>query len=286
MSVGAFAAAGIDAGEAVMVAVPEPRLALLRSALGDGAAAVHWLDMTRLGRNPARIISAIADFVDSTEGRPARMVGEPIWPGRTDAEMLEAARHEALINLAFAGVDVRILCPYDAALPAQALALSACTHPLLEDATATVASRGYDAQALADSVGIEPLAPPPAQAATLPDAADLCTVRGFLRGHLHHHDLTAGRGDDLVTAANEVVGNSIRHADAPASVRLWAEDERVVCEVAGGGRIADALAGRLRPAPTERGGRGLWLVNQLCDLSQLRTGTSGTTVRMQMLLGT
>ena len=32
------------------------------------------------------------------------------------------------------------------------------------------------------------------------------------------------------------------------------------------------------------GGQGLWVVNQVCDLVELRSGRTGTTVRLQMRL--
>jgi hypothetical protein len=32
------------------------------------------------------------------------------------------------------------------------------------------------------------------------------------------------------------------------------------------------------------GGKGLWVVNQLCDLVQARTGPAGTTTRLHMSL--
>ena len=41
------------------------------------------------------------------------------------------------------------------------------------------------------------------------------------------------------------------------------------------------LAGRLRPPPTQEGGRGLWLANQLCDLVQIRSRPGRTTVRLR-----
>ena len=50
------------------------------------------------------------------------------------------------------------------------------------------------------------------------------------------------------------------------------------------GTIDEPLAGRLRPTPTQQGGRGLWLANQLCDLVQIRSSELGTTVRLQAAL--
>ena len=65
----------------------------------------------------------------------------------------------------------------------------------------------------------------------------------------------------------------------------WAEPGEVVCEVDDGGRITDPLAGRSHPHPLDERGRGLWLINELCDLSQLRSGPQGTTVRVHMACG-
>jgi anti-sigma regulatory factor (Ser/Thr protein kinase) len=38
------------------------------------------------------------------------------------------------------------------------------------------------------------------------------------------------------------------------------------------------------PDGEQEGGRGLWLINQLCDLVQLRSSPEGTSVRMSMRL--
>ena len=43
----------------------------------------------------------VQDFISGSEGRRVRYVGEPIWATRSDGELREATRHEALINLAF-----------------------------------------------------------------------------------------------------------------------------------------------------------------------------------------
>jgi phosphate/sulfate permease len=39
------------------------------------------------------------------------------------------------------------------------------------------------------------------------------------------------------------------------------------------------LVGRRRPPVSQSGGRGHWLVNQMCDLVQVRSSRAGTTVR-------
>ena len=68
---------------------------------------------------------------------------------------------------------------------------------------------------------------------------------------------------------------------APLSEHTGAE---VLCQVHDSGRITDPLAGRVRHGPDDRG-HGLWLVNQVCDLVELRSGDAGTTVRIHLRRG-
>lgn len=105
---------GLALGEPVMVAIAEPRLTAVREALGEEAKQVILLDMAQLGGNPASIIPAWRDFIAGTDGKPIRGVGEPIWAGRRDVEIVECQLHEALLNIA---VDhetpLWLMCPYD-----------------------------------------------------------------------------------------------------------------------------------------------------------------------------
>jgi hypothetical protein len=81
-----FVLEGVETGEPVLVVVPEPRLAALRTALGAASAHVTFADMRLVGVNPARIIPVWQDFLDrrGVDGRAVRGVGEPIWAGRTE----------------------------------------------------------------------------------------------------------------------------------------------------------------------------------------------------------
>ena len=131
-TVAAFLGDGVAAGEPTFVAVPEGQLSLVADALGADARRVEFADMTEMGRNPGRIIPRVQAFVDLHAGQHVRYVGEPIWASRSQAELREATRHEALINLAFAGADAEILCPYDTTRLGQAVIAEARqTHPLL-----------------------------------------------------------------------------------------------------------------------------------------------------------
>jgi DcmR-like sensory protein/histidine kinase-like protein len=67
-------------------------------------------------------------------------------------------------------------------------------------------------------------------------------------------------------------------------VRYSRPELRLVCEIQDRGHLTDPLAGRLPPRPGALRGRGLWLVNQLADLVQLRTQPDATTIRIHTIL--
>jgi anti-sigma regulatory factor (Ser/Thr protein kinase) len=61
---------------------------------------------------------------------------------------------------------------------------------------------------------------------------------------------------------------------------MWVHDGAAVVEFTDAGHLTDTLTGRRTPAFEQEGGRGLFLVHQLCDLVQLRSSPHGTTVRV------
>lgn len=114
----------------------------------------------------------------------------------------------------------------------------------------------------------------------------LITVRRFIAIRAHRAGLPPHRVDDLVIAIAELAANTLAHTDGPGTVTFWATADEVVCEVKDKGRISDPLVGMLRPAPdASGGGRGLWLVREVCDQVEIRSGEAGTTVRVHMRRG-
>ena len=91
--------------------------------------------------------------------------------------------------------------------------------------------------------------------------------------------LDPARSGDLVLTVNEVATNSVRHGGGAGLLRIWEEGSSLICEVSDSGRIDDPLVGRGKPAPDRGSGFGLWLANQLCDLVQIRTFSTGSVVR-------
>jgi anti-sigma regulatory factor (Ser/Thr protein kinase) len=270
---------------AVLVAAEPERIRLVREALGgDGGGAVAFADMQRIGRNPACIMPVWRAFVrdHAQAGRPLLGVGEPVSPARSAAELVECQRHESLLNVAFDGAELTLICPYDAdALPQPVLDEARRSHRLVTEDGVSRRSATYTDAVPADALP-EPAAPP----AELPfSRADLGLVRRFVRDFAQRAGFSSERMTDLVLAVNEVVSNSIRHAPGGAGVaRAWRDRDAFVCEVSDGGWIEDPLVGREPISYDAPGGRGLWLVNHLCDLVQVRSSAAGTVVRLHMRL--
>jgi anti-sigma regulatory factor (Ser/Thr protein kinase) len=280
-----FISEGVAAGEAVLVAVDVRKIDRLRAELDGQAEHVLFADMAEIGKNPAWIIPVWRDFADAHEGRPIRGIGEPIYPERPPAELVECQRHESLLNLAFSDRPAfRLLCPYDTdALPDEVIDEALRSHPIVVDRGAMTDSdryRGLDAIAAPFDL---PLAAPPASALKLAfDLDSLASVRGFVLSRANEAGLGRRRTNDLVLAVNEIATNSVLHGGGQGVARVWSEDGVLICEVEDGGYIDQPLLGRERPTPEKPGGRGLWIANRLCDLVQLRTFEHGSTVRLHM----
>jgi anti-sigma regulatory factor (Ser/Thr protein kinase) len=280
-----FLRAALARSESVFAAVPSAQLALLRGELAADAGRVTFGDMARIGRNPARMIPAVRAFVDRHPGEQVSYLGEPAWRGRTGPELRESARHEALINRAFADTPVTIMCPYDlAGLPAEVIADAECTHPILTQQGANWPSAAYLGPDAVPSRCDQPLPSPPPGALTGHYLTDLRAVRDLVTTCAERAGLPLDRTLDLVLAASEVAANTLRHTAAGGTVRGWQTDTEILCQIEDSGWIADPLAGRVRPAAEEPSGHGLWLVNQVCDLVEMRTSRAGTTVRLHMSL--
>jgi anti-sigma regulatory factor (Ser/Thr protein kinase) len=287
-----FVREGLELAEPALVAVPGSHLDLLRAAMGADARRVHLVDMAVAGRNPGRIIPAVLyAFAQEHPAGRVRIVGEPIWPGRTPAEYRAALQHEALINVALADQAATILCPYDQrGLDESALADARQTHPVLVEGDIRVLSSDYaDPQAVADaSFGS---LPEPLRAwgdmLIFRGPSDLRAVRQFVEGMASQAGLAPARVADLCLAVNEIATNTLRHTEEPGILSIWQDRDTdcLVCEISDSGQLTDRLIGRIPPARSDAHGRGLILVNLLCDLVELPTGRgNGTTMRLHMRL--
>lgn len=275
----------VAAGEPILVVVNEQKIDRLRAELDGQADRVEFADMAGVGRNPATIIPAWRDFVDrhASSGRRVRGIGEPIWAGRTPEELVECHLHESLLNLAFSGAPGWLICPYDTTALAPAVIEEARrTHPVVTVPGSRRRSRGY---AGIPTAGIDtPLPEPESDVSVLSffKTGSLSALRAFITDAAKRAGIEPGRAGELVVAVNEVATNSIRYGGGVGTLRVWLDGSSLVCEVRDHGRIQNLLAGRALPGEAQTGGYGLWLVNHICDLVQVRSFGDEGVVRLRM----
>lgn len=279
-----FLAPALEAGEPVAAAIPPERGELLRRKLGSSAAEIEILDAFELARNPARIIPAVERLLAKHTGSSLHYVGEPIWPGRSAEEIQEVAKHEALTNLAWPGAPIRILCPYDAdELPRDILADAERTHPVIIERGTPRRTASYAGGAV-PAQSDQPLPPVPEEARKFVFTIDeLRDARGIVDEEATAAGLDRTRVEDLMLAVSELAANAIRHGRGWGTLRVWRRSRRLICQVEDGGTIRDPLVGRRAPLPQGAGGIGLWAVNQLCDLVEVRSSDAGTKIRLHTM---
>ena len=113
--------------------------------------------------------------------------------------------------------------------------------------------------------------------------ASLAQVRKFTTARARRAGLPPRRVNDLVIAVAELAANTLVHTSGPGTLTLWITDDEVICQVQDQGQITDPRAGMIRAAAAAPGGgRGLWVVHQVCDRVEISTGQAGTTVRVHM----
>lgn len=283
---GAFVREGLEAGEAILLVVGARKIERLREHLGAASRHVHFADMAEVGRNPARIIPAWREFVETHAGGDAGMrgVGEPVGPSRSPDALVECERHESLLNVAFDGsTPWTLLCPYDTeSLPPVVIEEALRNHPYLRNGGSRPNPRFRGVAACARP-SEHPLPDPPADATTHhADLESLGALRRLVAALATAQGFTPREVEDFVLSVNELATNSVRHGGGAATVRVWGADGEIVADVRDRGRIVDPLAGRIEPGLDATNGRGLWLANQLSDLVQIRAYPDGGTVRVRL----
>lgn len=266
---------------AVLAVVTPETYELIRTAFDRFAA---FADMSELGRNPARVIPVIRQFVETYGyGRRVVVVTEQWWDERRLARYTELARNEALTNLAFGGRDVELVCLYDTRrVPPELVEDAKRTHPLVVDAAGIRANpRFVDSHEMLERTSARFDPAPGGAESFVVESGHLAELRASVEERGYRAGLSSERVEDLVLAANEVATNVVSHGEGRGLLRLWTEDAWLVCEVNDGGHVDDPFAGTRTPPAEGTSGRGLWMVNQLCDFVELRSGRGGTSVRLR-----
>jgi anti-sigma regulatory factor (Ser/Thr protein kinase) len=277
---------GVLAGQAVVAVVREPRLGALRDALAAHAEKVEFYDADAFYRHPVRTLKSYQELMLATRPRTVRALAEPVWQGRTPRQTLEWARYESLINVAFADSGARALCVYDRrGLPEAIIDHARRTHPSVAGDGRTVAGHDYvdPVEFGARCDGGRALPRPPGADYHAITSADLHALRAFVGERAIRHGLPGQAAQHLVTAANEVATNALRHGSPPIGAWVWQDGPELLCEIGDNGLWhAGPLVGFIPPGSALEPGFGLWTVRLLVDLMELRTGWDGTFVRLHV----
>jgi anti-sigma regulatory factor (Ser/Thr protein kinase) len=118
-------------------------------------------------------------------------------------------------------------------------------------------------------------------AMTYAEPADLALVREFVCAAAVRLGLPRARADLLTVAVSELATNTLQHTGDGGRVRVWAEHGRICCEVTDQGR--PQRFGRAMPSPEQPRGRGLAIVERICDEVGVTEGPDGTSVRICLL---
>jgi transcriptional regulator with XRE-family HTH domain len=140
-----YLAAGVQSDERPLVVTTKERTRLLRDALAEDATEVQFALSSQWYRTPSHALGGYRDYLDEslTSGaRAVRVVGEPVWTGRSPAAVKAWTRYESLINLVFAASPATIVCPYDRrSVPAAVIRDARRTHPEIAATGKTQAAR-------------------------------------------------------------------------------------------------------------------------------------------------
>ena len=117
---------------------------------------------------------------------------------------------------------------------------------------------------------------------TYAEPGDLAKVRQFVRTHATGLGLPEHRADLLTLAVSELATNTLQHTAGGGVVRLWSSDGRVLCDVIDSGGIR--TLGRRMPAADALRGRGLAIVERICDEVGVLPDGTGSRVRLGMRL--
>jgi anti-sigma regulatory factor (Ser/Thr protein kinase) len=88
--------------------------------------------------------------------------------------------------------------------------------------------------------------------------------------------------DLLSVAVSELATNTLQHTTGGGRVRVWADAGQLVCDVVDRGPMRSF--GRHMPGPDAVRGRGLAIVERLCDMVDTIAVPEGTLVRIRLYL--
>jgi serine/threonine-protein kinase RsbW len=114
------------------------------------------------------------------------------------------------------------------------------------------------------------------------EATDLARVRRFVQSGARALGLPERRAELLTLAVSELATNTLQHTDGGGQVRIGTDAGWLVCDVVDRGPLR--ILGRDMPAAGAVRGRGLAIVERICDEVTVAAEPAGTRVRLRMRL--
>ncbi|AGL16854.1 ATP-binding protein [Actinoplanes sp. N902-109] len=108
--------------------------------------------------------------------------------------------------------------------------------------------------------------------------SDLRTVRAFVAEQARALGLAATRVELLIVAVSELATNTLQHTSGGGRIRIWADHGQLICDVVDGG--GPRPFGRAMPPAGSTRGRGLPIVERICDSVHTVAVPGGTLVRL------
>ncbi|MFI5845189.1 ATP-binding protein [Catenuloplanes sp. NPDC051500] len=115
-------------------------------------------------------------------------------------------------------------------------------------------------------------------------ATDLSALRAFVSARALALGLPEERAELLVLAVSELATNTLQHTGAGGEVTLRSDRGRLVCDVVDGLRDhrSTVALGRVMPPADALRGRGLAIVESICD--EVETSVVGGSTRVRIHL--
>lgn len=282
-----FLREGTRDGDAMLMVATPDKLAAVRAELSAEAdAAVAFESSWDYYAHPGVALTEFQRFVTEhcaegqAEGQKVRVVSEPPLASMSSPYQREVCCIDAALNRVARRAGATVVCAIDrretSAEMAEALRSN---HPEVIEARRRRPNPEFtEPEAVLTHALRQPLPNPAGEVEeVVPDGP--ATARSFVDARLALV-LDDDRRSDFVTAVHEVAANAFTHAEMDR-LRLWEEDERVVCEVRDrGSGLQDALAGYRPPTLDQTSGWGLWLARQLTGAVEVHTSPNGSVVRL------
>jgi anti-sigma regulatory factor (Ser/Thr protein kinase) len=276
-----YLAAGLELDERVLLVVDARKQTIMRDALGADAELVAFVEQTDVYTRPEGAMAAYDAAVremTETSDQGVRVYGE-LPACRTTAEWEAWIAYEAIVNRAFAGRPVTVMCGYDARVVPEPIIRQAWRAHRVVLTDAWQISHAYEEP---EEVvrSLTPVVEPLAGLRSLEIGGRL-QPQDRLADELGRSSLWGSRTRDLMVAAREVLSNAERYGRGVRALRVGHVGNQLVCEVTDGGPgIDDPLAGYVPPRPLTGDGAGLWIARQLTSRLELLSLPDGFTVRL------